>query len=70
MLRKDGKNYSRSVGKLVARAFIGKSNMNAYRIDGNYRNNRAENLIYLPSQGRSLGRNQRRESHPTISIKR
>ena len=45
-LMRDGKKHNRSVGKLVASAFIGPSHFNIKHKDGHFDNNDLSNLEY------------------------
>lgn len=70
-LRQDGRQYSRSVRRLVAEAFIGAPMEDdvAIPLDGDYSNNRADNLVWKPMWFAVRVKAQRRRTAPIYSFR-
>lgn len=55
-LRKDNKNYTRTVHRTVLEAFVGKSDLQVSHLNDNKQDNRLENLCYMtPKENNNWG---------------
>lgn len=70
-IRRDGRQYSKSVRRLVAVAFLGEPMDDdvAIPIDGDYSNNRADNLVWKPMWFAVRVKAQRRRTRPVYSFR-